>query len=278
MKKVLTICLIFSAVVGTATPLIWRGASCLKPGQFIGHLFFTYSQTTKTYDWTNKEWKDLAADKRVTTFSTQVMVGFSPIKNLELKLMAPLTAKSMDTFHSFGLGDLWLKTRYGLISQKLSPVKFTLSGALVLPTSPKDAKPALDDRVTKIGLGGILQTKDLGPFIGHLRFGYWLNGKKNDTTKMGDMFEYFAKVDYKVMPMITAFLTLLGTMEGKTKINNVAIDKTEKDRHNLQFGLIFKPIPILWIRPKAAFPLLFLCKGGAIAPFTLGLDFWVIAP
>jgi hypothetical protein len=281
MKKILimTVIIIIAAISNTmATPLIWRGASTIKPMQFIGQVNLFYSQTTKSYDWTNNEWTSLADDKKTTSINAQIMAGLSPFKNFEFLVLAPIASKTQDTLNSFGPGDFWIKARYGLVSSKLVPIKFTLSGALVLPFASKDANPSLDDRTTDIGIGGILQTKSFGPFVGHLRFGYWFNGKTNDTTKVGDMLEYVAKLDYQLNKIITPFLSIWGTMQGKTEYNGEAKENTQKDRHNVQIGLVAKPISMLSIRPKISVPLEFICKGGSNAPFQIGLDFWVIAP
>ncbi len=175
---------------------------------------------------------------------------------------------------SFGIGDIWLKSRYALITK--GSILFTLSGALIVPTADKNANPQIDDRTVDFGLGGILQTKTYKNMIGHLRFGYWLMGKINDSTKLGDMFEYFAKLDYKLTNTLTPFFTIFGTLQGKTKISGRTIDKTEKNRNNIQIGVIYKPSPILWIRPKISAPILPMSKGASIAPYTIGLDFWVI--
>jgi len=246
--------------------------------QFIIEADFAYSKTTKTYNWTDKKWDTLTSKKQTTTFSATTMGGFSPFQNIELCLIAPLVSKSQDTLNSLGMGDFWFNLRYGALAGKKMPVKLTLSGALVVPAADKNAKLELDDRTLDIGLGAILQTKQLGKVLGHLRLGYWLNGKKNDTTKVGDMFEYVAKLDYNVTKEIMSFIQIAGTMEGKTKIKDKAQPETEKDRHNFTIGAVLKPVKILSVRPKILVSLPFISKGGSAAPFSLGLDFWVIAP
>jgi len=278
MKKISILIILLAVAVNglIATPLIWRGATNIKPKQFIVQSNFYYSQTAKTYNWTTNKWDTLSAKKKTSSINADIMFGYSPLKELELKVLVPVASKSQDTFSSFGIGDIWLKARYGLITDKKAPLLLTFTGALVLPTTSKDAKPAIDDRTMDIGLGLISQTKTFGSFLAHFRLGYWLMGKINDSTKVGDMFEYTAKFDYKLNKQITPFLTILGTMQSKTKLNGVAIDKTEKNRHNVQIGLAYKASKVLWIRPKVSMPIAAMCKGGPLAPYTIGLDFWVI--
>ncbi|MEO0074645.1 MAG: hypothetical protein ABIK31_00850 [candidate division WOR-3 bacterium] len=276
MKKSLVVMIFLAVVVNMlfATPLIWRGATTIKPKQFIVQSNFYYSQTTKSYDTTQNKWDTLTTKKQVSSLNADIMVGYAPIKNLELKVLVPVASKSKDTSSSFGIGDIWLKSRYALITKE--PLLFTLSGAVVLPTASKTANPPIDDRTVDIGLGIIAQTKTFGKLLGHLRFGYWLMGKTNDTTKVGDMFEYFVKLDYKISKTLTPFLTILGTQQAKTKINNQQSHGTDRNRTNLQVGTIYKASPILWIRPKISLPITSMCKGGSLAPYTIGLDFWMI--
>lgn len=280
MRRALIAAALFAvaASLAPATPLIGRGAGTLKPMQFIAELDLGYAQTTKTYDWTAKEWKDLDDKKKTTTISGMFLAGLAPLKNWEVLLMAPLASRSQDTLSSMGVGDVELHTRYALIAGKLVPVKLTAVGAFGLPTASKDAKPKIGDGKMAGGLGLIAMTKSFSKMAAHLRLAYWLNGSVNDTTKVGDMFEYVAKFDYDPSKSLQFWLSLAGTMQGKTKYNGTAKDNTQQDRHIAQLGAVYKPIPMLSIRPKAGLPLAFLSKGGALAPFSLGLDFWVIAP
>jgi hypothetical protein len=264
--------------VATATPLIGRGAGTLKPMQFIAELDLGYSQTAKTYDWTAKEWKDLENKKKTTTISGMLLAGLAPLKNWEVLLMAPLASKSQDTLSSLGVGDVEFHTRYGIIAGKLVPVKLTAVAALGLPTASKDAKPKIGDGKMAGALGIIATTKPLGKAVVHARAAYWLNGKTNDTTKVGDMLEYVVKLDYDFTKSFQLWASLVGTMQAKTEYNGTAKDNTQQDRHLAQVGVVYKPIPMLSIRPKIALPLQFLCKGGAMPAYNAGLDFWVVAP
>jgi len=261
-----------------ATPLIGRGAGTLKPLQFLGELDLGYAQTTKTYDWAANTWKDLDAKERTTTLSGTFLLGFAPIKRWELLLLAPIASKSQDTLSSFGVGDLEFHTRYALITGKLAPFFLTGVAGVAFPTADKTAKPKIGDGKFAGALGLIFQTRQIGPILGHLRAAYWLNGKTNDSTRVGNMFEYSAKCDYKLIKMLELWLSLAGTMQARNEINGVAKTNTEQDRHVVSAGAVIKPIPVLFIRPRVGVPLEFISRGGAIAPFSLGLSFWVIVP
>ncbi len=281
MKNILLLTAIVAVVSNLlATPLIWRGATTIKPMQFIFEADFAYSRTTKTYNWNEKRWDALPSEKQTTTLSSTMMVGFCPFPNFEVCLIDQLATRSQDTLRSFGMGDLWFNIRYQAIASKLAPVLLTFSGALVVPISDKEAKLPIDDGTMDIGLGAILQTKEFGRILAHLRFGYWINGKTDDTTKLGNMFQYAAKLDYNLSKSksLMAYIQVAGTMEGKRKIRNEAKANTEKDRHNFAVGAVFKALPKLSIRPKLAVSLPFISRGGSLAPYTLGFDFWLVVP
>jgi len=280
VKRILTVAALLVAAASTlsATPLIGRGAGILKPLQFLGEVDFGYSQTGQKYNWTDSKWADLADTLKTSTVSAAVIAGLAPLKNWEVLLHAPLASKSQGSKSALGLGDVEVHTRYGIIAGKLSPVKLTAVGAVAFPTADKSAAPKLGDGKFAGALGAIATTKPLGKAVAHLRAAYWLNGNTNDTTKAGNMLEYVAKLDYDFSKMFQLWVSLVGTMQAKTEVNGTAVDKTEQDRHIGQFGAVVKPIPMLSIRPKAGLPIAALSKGGSIAPFTVGLDFWVILP
>lgn len=281
MKRSVILLILSAAVVSSsfATPLIARGAGTLKPMQFIAELDLGYSQTAKSYDWTNKEWKEITdAKKKTTTISGMFLGGLGLLPNWELLVMVPLASRTQDTLKSLGVGDIELQSRYGIITAKLSPVKLTAAGAIGFPTADQNAKPKIGDGKFSGGLGLIAMTKKFGPVLGHLRAAYWLNGNINDTTKIGNMFEYLAKLDYDFSSAFQLWLSLAGTMQGQTAYRGVAKANTEQDRHIAQVGAVWKPFPMLSIRPKVGIPLEFVSRGGSLAPFSAGLDFWVIAP
>lgn len=281
MTRLLTLAA-FLAVAASlnATPLVGRGAGMLSPKQFLGEIDFGYSKTASRYDWANNEWVDLIDTLQTSTISAAVIAGFAPMKNWEVLLHAPLAAKSQGSFSSLGVGDVELHTRYALIAGKTAPVKLTAAAGIGLPTADKSAKPKIGDGKLSGALGLIATTKKFGLFTGHVRAAYWLNGKTNDTTKAGNMFEYVVKGDFDFTKTFQVWLSLVGTMQGRTEINGTAKEKTEQDRHVGQVGLLLKPksVPVLTIRPKVGIPLQFLSRGGQIAPWVGGLDFWVTVP
>jgi len=280
VQRALMVAALFAAVASfaTATPLIGRGAGTLKPLQFLAEVDLGYSQTGQKYNWTDSKWDGLADTLKTTTISAAVIAGLAPLKNWEVLLHAPLASKSQGLNSALGVGDVELHTRYGIIAGKLAPVKLTAVGALAFPTADKSAKPKIGDGKLAGAIGLIATTKPFGKAVGHLRAAYWLNGEVNDTTRAGNMLEYVAKLDYDFTKMLQVWASLVGTMQARTEINGVAKEKTEQDRHVAQLGLVVKPVPILSIRPKVGLPLAFVSRGGSIAPFNAGLDFWVLVP
>lgn len=280
MKRVAVVAALVAAVASSAvaTPLIGRGAGTLKPMQFLGEIDFGYARTGSKYNWTDSKWDALADTLKTTTISATVIAGFAPVKNLELLVQAPLASRSQGSKSSFGVGDVELQTRYAVVRGWAAPVKVTAAAAVAFPTADKNAQPKIGDGKWAGAVGLIATTKPLGKAVAHLRAAYWLNGKTNDTTRVGNMFEYVAKFDYDFTKKFQVWASLVGTMQARTEINGTAKEKTEQDRHVAQLGLVVKPVPMFSIRPKAGLPLQFISRGGQIAPFTAGLDFWVIAP
>jgi hypothetical protein len=287
MRRGLILAVVLAAAAGSAvaTPLIWRGAGVLKPMQLIGQLNLSYSQTSRKYDWTGKEWVDQSDAEKTTTIKGDLMVGFSPLKNLEVQLYAPVMSKSQGDDSSMGLGDAWFKARYGILQGKILPVKLAASGAVAFPTAAEGAKPSLGDRTLDFGLGLIAQTQKLAGFVVHARLGYWLNGtyekmtgEVEQTYDVGDMLEYVAKVDYYFAKNACVFVSALGSMQGRTEVEGDEVANSEKELHSACVGAVWQPIPILSVRPKVTLPLEFVSRGGPIPAFTPGLDFWVTLP
>lgn len=280
MKRAVVLAVLAVAVASSAlaTPLVGRGAGTLKPMQFLGEVDFGYTQTGQKYNWTDSKWDALADTLKTSTISAAVIAGFAPTKNWELLVHAPLSSRSQGAKDAFGVGDIELHTRYGIIAGKLAPVKLTAVAAAAFPTADKNVAPKLGDGKWAGAVGLLVTSKPLGKSIVHARAAYWLNGNTNDTTKAGNMFEYVAKFDHDFTKKFQLWASLVGTMQARTEINGTAKEKTEQDRHVAQLGLVIKPVPVLSIRPKAGVPLAFISKGGSIAPFSAGLDFWVTLP
>ena len=279
MRRGLILTVILAAVASSAlaTPLIWRGAGVLKPMGLQAYLGTGYLTMEKKWVDSTESWVELSEKSQTTVIKVFPAVMFAPLKNLEVGVHAPLFAKSKDTLSSFGLGDAWFKARYGILQGKVVPVKLTFTAAAVFPTASEDANPSLGDRTLDFGFGLIGQTQSLAGFIGHLRLGYWLNGKvtSGETEKaQGNMIEYVAKVDHNLSKAFSLFLCGVGTMQSEGDGN------VETNRHSLCIGAVVKPLPVLKlsIRPKVLIPLEGLSKGGSINPWEAGLDFWLDLP
>jgi len=277
MKRGLILAAVLAVAASSlyATPLIWRGAGVLKPLSLQAYLGTGYLQTAR---WDSSgSWIELPEASKTTVIKLFPAVMFSPFKNLEVGAVAPVFSKSNEAASSFGIGDAWIKARYGLLQAKMSPVKLTFSAAAILPTAPEDAKPSLGDRTLDLGFGLVAQTMKFAGFVGHARAGYWLNGKKTvgEVKKtQGNMLEYIAKVDYVFGSRASMFLTVAGTMQAAGDGN------AQTTRHGLSVGAVLKPLPVvkLAVRPKLILPLEALSKGGSINPWEAGLDFWLTLP
>jgi hypothetical protein len=122
-------------------------------------------------------------------------------------------------------------------------------------------------------------TKKYCNLTGHIRAAYWLNGKIPDTdAKVGDMFEYVLVADYAATKTLSPQLALSGYMRDKTQLDGTPVDQTEVSQHTVNALLLWKPLPMLVVRPKVAFPLTFISKGGSMANWYGGLDVWVTLP
>ncbi len=277
MKKTtyLILAILLIAGITNATPLLWRGPKTIGKGKFIAMLGLGYWKVNQKYDWPNKEWQSLDSDKQTTVINGHFMLGYAPIKKFELLAHIPLMSKTKDTLSSFGMQDIWLKARYNVIGGKAKPF---LTGVITgrFPTSSKDARPRLDDQTLDFALGAMFMKK-MKPVVLHLKGGYWLNGKKEDETDVGDAVEGIFKLDYIFGKKIKGFLNINGMYTFQKKDSTgAAIENSEKLRMNITPGLVLKPIPGLIVRPKLIIPLKMVNKGGAAFTWKAGLDFWFV--
>jgi hypothetical protein len=157
-------------------------------------------------------------------------------------------------------------------------VKLAATLGVNLPTSNKDANPALGDRTTDVGLGLSAVTSGLGKLTLHGRAAYWLNGKTDSITKVGNLFEYLLCADYAVNKWFVPELALSGVVTAQKQLNGIAQDHTESGIHSGSLLFLLKPLPMLVVRPKVSVPLEFVSQGGSIAPYSAGLDVWVTLP
>jgi hypothetical protein len=278
VKRGLVLGLVLLVAGAQATMLLGRNGATLKPFQVFGWLNLGLNQWAKVYDWTAGEYVGLGTiDPRSNTLvDANFMVGL-PGK-LELGFDAPLAAKKQGTYNSSGMGDVMVLARYGLVQTRQSPVKLAAVLGANLPTAQEGALPPLGDRTLDVGIGLSAVTTRLGPLAGHARAAYWLNGKTNDTTRLGNMIEYSLIADCYATPRIVPELALSGFMQNRTEVNGTAAANTEVSQHVVNVLVMTKPLPFLVVRPKIALPLYGLSKGGFYPNVYLGLDIWATLP
>ncbi|MEO0071528.1 MAG: transporter [candidate division WOR-3 bacterium] len=260
-----------------ATPLIIRTGTVNKPFKVITWLNLGYNQTTKNYGWTTKKFLKEGVNP-LATVSADFLASVGLPLNLELGGVVPLMLKSQGANTSQGIGDILIVGRYGILQNSPLPVRAALSLALSLPTGNKTATPALGDGSTDIGFGLALNTIKLEAVVAHLRGAYWFNGKANDTTRLGNMFEYMAGIDFPFLPKLTPQLAFTGYIQEQKMIKGTAQQNTEVNRALFNFLLLYQPIPKITLRPKFSVPISPLCKGETIADYYLGLDAWLTLP
>ena len=279
MKRCAVMVLVLALLAGNAmaTYMLSRSASVIKPLQFVGFVAAGYARTTQTYDTLQKKYVALPSEAQMSTVSADVLVGFSPLSRFEVLVVAPVISKAQGSNGAIGLGDASLMARYGLLGGIL-PVKLTLAAAIMMPTSAQDLVLKLADRTLDIGLGAAAQTAKFGPVVGHARLGYWINGKTNDTTKVGNLFEYLVFPDFALGNKASVFVTVSGTIRADDVVSGAKQALSGAGQHSVGGGFTWNPVGPLWLKPKASVPLAFLSKGGSIPNFTVGLDVWAVLP
>uniref|UniRef100_A0A7C4CBG1 Transporter n=1 Tax=candidate division WOR-3 bacterium TaxID=2052148 RepID=A0A7C4CBG1_UNCW3 len=270
--------LVCAVSLAGGTPLVSFTGAVLKPAQLNGWVNGFYWQTTKGYSWTDGEYQALPEELRTTAFGADVLAGVGlPFKS-ELRLVVPVQSRTMGDKSAAGIGDATAALRYGVLQSGSLPVKLAVGIGASLPTAAKDANPSLGDRTLDLGLGAWANTIQFGPLVGHLRLLYWFNGKTNDTTKVGDMFEYLADVDFVLSRTFIPQVAFTGYVQGKQQVNGQETERSERRYNAASLLLMFKPLPMLVIRPKVSFPLAGMSQGGALPDLIPGLDVWVTIP
>lgn len=261
----------------SGTPLIVRTGTVNKPFQVFTWATLSYNQTIKSYNWTQERFVKEGVEP-LSTVSADILASIGLPGELELGGFVPLAMKSQGGNTSQGIGDILIVGRYGFLQSALLPVKAALSLGGSLPTGDKTATPALGDGSTDIGFGLAVNTIKLAVVVAHLRGAYWLNGKADDITKLGNMFEYMAGLDFPVLPKLTPQLAFTGYSQEQRKVNGTAQSNTEVSRGFFNLLLLYQPLPKITIRPKVSVPIYPLCKGETLADYYLGLDVWVTVP
>ena len=280
MKKFVVMAVVLAAIAGnaTATYMLSRGASVIKPLQVVGFVGAGYSRTASKYVDSTEKYDPLPSDEQTSTVSADVMVGLCPFGRLEVLAVAPVVSKSKGDESALGLGDASLMLRYGVLGAVL-PVKLTLAAAVMMPTSAKDLAVSLGDRTLDIGLGASAQTAKIGPMVAHARLGYWINGKKPGTDSLvGNLFEYVVFPDFLIGKKGSVFATLSGTLKADDAVSGVKTALSGAGQHAVGGGFTWNPAGPLWLKAKAAVPLAAVSKGGSIPNFTAGLEAWAVFP
>jgi len=284
LKRLSVLVLTLLVLAGSlpATPLIGRSGAVSKPLQFFGWLNFGYNRTAIQYNWTAGKWETPENFKPLSTVSCDVTAAIGLPGGFDVDVVAPLAMKSKDVDKSSGLGDVLVYARYGLLQSSALPVKAALVLGANLPTADKNANPIIGDRTTDIGVAASLNTQKYFGFVGHARFGYWLNGKytlpEDAEVKVGNMLEYMLVADYSITKALSTQLALSGYSRARTELDGTPLVNTEVSQHVVNLLLAWKPVGSLTIRPKVAFPLTGLSKGGSMANVYGGLDVWFTLP
>lgn len=274
--KPVLLALFFLTAEVQSTPLIIRTGTVNRPFQVLVWGNFGYSQTNLSYNWASGSLEK--NDQPLTALSAELLASVGLPFNLELGGVVPVLDKKRGENHASGLGDLLIVGRYGFLQFPLLPVKGALSLGLSLPTGDKEASPALGDGSTDIGAALAFNTINFEVLVGHLRGAYWLNGKTDDSTKPGNMFEYMAGLDFPIFRKLTPQLALSGYWQDPKKVNGESQKNSELSRTNFSVLFLYKLLPMLTVRPKLGLPLKSLCRGGEIADYYFGLDIWATVP
>jgi hypothetical protein len=249
-----------------------------KQYQFFGWTNFGHNQTAVSYDWPSGKYVTPEGFVTTKTTSCDLTLALGLPGKLDIDVVAPLAMKEKGEDKSSGMGDLMVYGRWGVLQSSLLPVKAALILGANLPTTSKSANPALSDRTTDFAFGVSANTQKYFGFLGHARAAYWLNGKTDDTTKVGNVFEYVLCGDYSVTKAVTPELALSGYVRDKTQLSGTPEDNTEVSQHLVSVLVMWKPISMLTIRPKVSFPLTFISEGSSMANVYGGLDVWVFVP
>jgi hypothetical protein len=265
---------------GMATSFLGRSATMNKPLQFFGWASFGYNQTAVSYNWATSKYETPEEFVTTKTTSCDLTLALGLLGSLDIDVVAPLAMKEKGDEKSSGMGDLMVYGRWGVLQSSLLPVKAALILGANLPTADTTVPKAvrLSDKTVDLAFGFSAATQKYFGFVGHVRAAYWLNGKTDDTTKVGNMFEYVLCGDYSVTKTITPELALTGYMRDKTQLSGTPEDNSQVSQHILSVLVMWKPISMLTIRPKVGFPLTSVSKGGSMANWYGGLDVWTFLP
>ena len=281
MKKfvtgiILIVCFCVFVLPQADAQVLWRSAKCMKKGQVIVMGEWYYKNLTKI--WQDDEWQDYDHTKVQWGFET--MFGYAPLDRWEVMLHVPFMFKSYSNGEdesASGIGDIFFKTRYGILPWAKDKHGLALVGSLRLPTGADDEDFSWNntgDGTTDFALGAIYSTPFWNDFRGHLKTNYWINGKNDDDVKGGNILRIIVKLDRNISKKVMGFATYIMDDWGDGEDADGNSIKNEKIRHFFVLGGVWKPKPGLFIRPKVSFSL-----GGKIgtnASYVPKLDVWYV--
>jgi hypothetical protein len=249
----------------------------MSKGTFIIFTSGYYTYFNKFYNFEDKKWVDFPYNKSMIFKGFQNMIGFALTDRIEVMIHIPIIFNYSQAAgiinSSSGIGDIFLKTRIGILKWASNRHGLTLIGAVRFNTGDKTATPSLGDGSIDIALGSIFSSAWISKWQAHLKANYWLNGKSDKNIDIGDEFEFIAKLDRKFSNRIVGFFGYNHYSLFKNKnINGEAIDNTQKIRHYIVVGCTYSPGNGFNIRPKITIPI--NGKGGNLFPYKLCLDVW----
>lgn len=265
---------------GTAhAQCLWRGAKTMPKGSAIVMAEWYLMNFTKAYDWIGEEYKDFSSGREATTWGFETMFGYAITDRLEAHLHVPIVFKSSTTppaeeVTSSGIGDMYFKARYAVMPWSKKKHGLTLTGSLRFATGDDEAPPALGDGTTDFGMGMIFSTRWKNKFRGHLKVNYWLNGENDNNINIGDELKLIVKLDRNLNPKVMPFLTYIYYSQSERENDGVTVDNSQKSRHYVCLGGVWKPKPGLFIRPKVSFPL--SGEGGILFDYKPMIDIWYV--
>jgi len=277
MKKILAVVLVAVMAQTAHSQVIWRSAKTLAKGQMILMSSNYMTPFDKSYSWSEGKWIDHPEDRTMTFSGLNTMFGIGLTDRIELTVNVPVECKSAENggveTSASGIGDMYIKTRIAVLPWTKTKGGLALLGAVRLGTGDKDADIALGDGTTDIVMGALYSTGWKNGWRGHLRAAYWLNGKTDTDVDVGDEVKMIVKLDKNFSAKWMGFLTYIPYMMMQRKdADGNTVDNTEKTRHYLSAGVVWKPVKGLFIRPKVLLPV--WEKGGSSFSVKPLVDVW----
>lgn len=265
----------------TNAQVLWRSAKTMKKGSVIAMAQWYSMDFTKKY--IDDDWKNNPSDQ--LNWGFQTMFGYAVTDRFETMVHIPYyfkshrdDASSIDTYEQ-GIGDVWIKTRLGVLPWAKNKHGLALTTTLRLPTGSKigDHKFCYcGDGSTDFALGGIFSTAWMHDFRGHLKLNYWFNQKNFNEVDIGDEMKLIVKLDRNFHKKFMGFTTYIyySKLSNKNVPAGTIIQNIDKKRHYFVIGGVYKPKKGVFVRPKISFAI----GGEKLINFTFKpmLDFWYV--